>query len=67
MRSRWLLWLLCLVFIVDSCKKDTYTPTHPIKPPTLKQQVPQATFSVSNVLQSNMVVQSGISRFKFGG
>jgi len=59
MHLRWrLLVLLCLVFTVYSCKKESTSPSPPVSPTNPVTPVtPGTKFSLSNVLRSNMVVQ----------
>ena len=59
MHLRWrLLVLLCLVFTVYSCKKESTSPSPPVSPTNPVTPVtPGTEFSLSNVLRSNMVVQ----------
>jgi sialate O-acetylesterase len=55
MRIKWQLFILCLIVVLNSCKKDNNF--SPISPPPSNPVQGNYRFSVSNVLQSNMVIQ----------
>ena len=55
MRIKWQLFILCLIVVLNSCKKDKNF--SPITPPPSNPIQENNRFSVSNVLQSNMVIQ----------
>lgn len=57
MKLKWLFIPLCVLFILQSCKKDHYKPDPIHSDNTNTGSTPQHKLTITNTLQSNMVVQ----------